>query len=173
MASFDEFYASLDPDVGIRGKQFEKFVKWYLKTDPKWNCLVKNIWLWDEHPKREEWGPDNGIDLVFEHINGEIWAVQAKCFGPQNSIRKEHMDSFIAESSDSRFHKRLLVTSTNNIGPNVDRLLKRQKVTRILLDDLANSDLEFPENPTDYINAKRKDPPSPFPHQEEAIKNIQ
>ena len=30
MATFDEFYASLDPDVGIRGKQFEKFVKYNL-----------------------------------------------------------------------------------------------------------------------------------------------
>ena len=28
MATFDEFYSSLDSDPGIRGKQFEKFVKW-------------------------------------------------------------------------------------------------------------------------------------------------
>ncbi len=25
MATFDEFYASLDPDSGIRGKQYDKF----------------------------------------------------------------------------------------------------------------------------------------------------
>tara|TARA_B100000965_G_scaffold401280_1_gene424794 strand:+ start:2698 stop:2805 length:108 start_codon:yes stop_codon:yes gene_type:complete len=33
LATFDEFYASLDPDIGIRGKQFEKFVNWFLKTE--------------------------------------------------------------------------------------------------------------------------------------------
>ena len=108
MATFEHFYKTLRSDDKVKWKDFEKFVKWYLKTDPRWMSLVKEIWLWDEHPKREEWGPDNGIDLVFEHINGEIWAVQAKCFAPQNSIRKDHMDSFIAESSDSRFQKRHL-----------------------------------------------------------------
>ena len=31
MATFEEFYKSLDPDSGVRGKQFEKFVKWFLR----------------------------------------------------------------------------------------------------------------------------------------------
>ena len=55
MATFDEFYSSLDSDPSIRGKQFEKFVKWFLKNDPVWASKVKEIWLWDEHPKRSEW----------------------------------------------------------------------------------------------------------------------
>ncbi len=72
MATFDEFYASLDPDVGVRGKQFEKFVKWFLKTDPTWASQVEEIWLWNEYPKR--WGADCGIDLIFTHKNGQTWA---------------------------------------------------------------------------------------------------
>ena len=114
MATFDEFYSSLDSDPRIRGKQFEKFVKWFLKNDPVWASQVKDIWLWDEHPKRSEWGPDCGIDLVFESYLGDVWAVQAKCFAPESSIKKEDMDSFISESSDSRFQGRLLVASTYN-----------------------------------------------------------
>ena len=150
MATFEHFYKSLNPNSQVRGKEFEKLVKWFLQTDPRWNNLVKKVWLWDEHPQRDEWGPDCGIDLVFEDLIGNNWAVQAKCFDSHNSIRKEHMDSFIAESSDSRFQKRLLVTSTDNIGPNVDRLLTRHKVVRILLDDLINSDIEYPDNPNKY-----------------------
>ena len=57
LATFDEFYASLDPDVGVRGKQFEKFVKWFLKTDPIWVSQIDEIWLWNDYPKR--WGFDN------------------------------------------------------------------------------------------------------------------
>ena len=34
MASFNEFLLSFDPDPGKRGKQFEYFVKWFLKNDP-------------------------------------------------------------------------------------------------------------------------------------------
>ena len=74
MATFDEFYASLEPDVGIRGKQFEKFVKWFLKTDPTWASQVDEIWLWNEYPKR--WGADCGIDLVLIDKSGKTWAVQ-------------------------------------------------------------------------------------------------
>ena len=68
MTTFDEFYASLDPDIGIRGKQFEKFVKWFLKTDPTWASQIDEVWLWNEYPKR--WGPDCGIDLIFTHKKG-------------------------------------------------------------------------------------------------------
>ena len=89
MATFDEFYISLDPDSGIRGKQLEKFVKWFLKTDPVWKSQVKEVWLWDEHPKRSEWGPDCGIDLVFNDQEGKCWAVQAKCFSSKGSIKKK------------------------------------------------------------------------------------
>ena len=72
MATFDEFYKSLDPDSGVRGKQFEKFVKWFLKTDPVWKSQVKEVWLWDEHPQRSEWGPDCGIDLL-ESLEDWVW----------------------------------------------------------------------------------------------------
>jgi hypothetical protein len=34
-AQFPDFYQSLDPDPLKRGKQFEHFVKWFLKTDPQ------------------------------------------------------------------------------------------------------------------------------------------
>ena len=63
MATFDEFYAFLDPYIGIRGKQFEKFVKWFLKTDPNWASTVDEVWLWNEYPQR--WGSDCRIDLIF------------------------------------------------------------------------------------------------------------
>ena len=149
MATFEEFYISLDPDSGIRGKQFEKFVKWFLKTDPVWKSQVKEIWLWDEHPNRSEWGPDCGVDLVFNDHEEKTWAVQAKCFSPEGSIKKEDMDSFIAESSDSRFQGRLLIASTDRIGTNADRVLKRHEVVRFLLEDFRTSQIIFPESPKD------------------------
>ena len=63
MASFSQFLNSFDPET--KGKQFEVFVKWFLKNDPEWSTQVDQIWLWDEYPER--WGPDCGIDLVFKH----------------------------------------------------------------------------------------------------------
>ena len=35
MAEFSKFLDSFDPDT--KGKQFEIFVKWFLKNDPEWS----------------------------------------------------------------------------------------------------------------------------------------
>ena len=82
MATFLELYQSLDDDPLKRGKQFERFAKWFLKNDPEWSTQVDQVWLWEEYPER--WGIDCGVDLVFRHKNGETWAVQAKCYSPDS-----------------------------------------------------------------------------------------
>ena len=78
MASFSEFLSTFDGDLNRRGRQFERFVKWFLKNDPEWATQVQDVWLWDDYPGR--WGPDCGIDLVFKSKIGKTWAVQAKCY---------------------------------------------------------------------------------------------
>ena len=62
MASFERFIGSLHSDADKRGKQFERFVKWFLTHDPEWSTQVDQIWLWDDFPGR--WGRDCGIDLT-------------------------------------------------------------------------------------------------------------
>ena len=52
MATFLELYQSLDIDPQKRGKQFEHFVKWFLKNDPEWSTQVAQVWLWEEYPER-------------------------------------------------------------------------------------------------------------------------
>lgn len=56
MATFTSFVETLTTD----GKQFEHFVKWFLKNDPEWSTQVVEVWLWDEWPGRL--GSDCGID---------------------------------------------------------------------------------------------------------------
>jgi len=75
MATYSEFLESIYRD-GNDGKAFEHFVKWFLTHDPEWSTQVDKVWLWDEWPGR--WGPDKGIDLVFEDHN--IAAIIVKLF---------------------------------------------------------------------------------------------
>ena len=173
MATFDEFYKSLDPDSGIRGKQFEKFVKWFLKTDPEWQSQVEEVWLWDEYPER--WGRDCGIDLIFKHKNGKTWAVQSKCYSPENDISKSEIDSFLSESSDARIDGRLLIASTDGIGRNALQVIERQEkqVVCFLLNQFRQSEIEYPESPNDLSTGRRKDPRTPRPHQIEAIDAVE
>ncbi|MBU3598565.1 DEAD/DEAH box helicase [Polynucleobacter bastaniensis] len=169
MATFNEFLLSLDPDYGKRGKQFEHFVKWFLKNDPEWSTQVDQVWLWDEYP--DSWGRDCGIDLVFKHKNGENWAVQAKCYAATTSITKADVDSFISESNRDGIDKRLLIATTDLIGPNAKQVCDAQDkpVTRFLLSHFEDADIEYPANLDDLPKAKRKEKPKPREHQIEAI----
>ena len=128
-----------------RGGVFEKlFSKWFLENDPYWKTQVKQVWLWDDWPGR--WGRDKGIDLIFKHKNGETWAVQAKCYKEEYSITKTDIDKFLSESNRPRIHKRLLMATTNRLGPNAIEVMDGQEkmVVRYLLDDFRNSGLEYP-----------------------------
>ena len=172
MATFDQFYASMDPDKNVRGDQFEKsFVPWFLKTDPNWKSLVDQdkIWLWDDYPKR--WGRDCGIDLVFQDKNGKHWAVQSKCFHPNNSIPKNEINKFFSESNDKRIHGRVLIATTDRISDNAKQMIERQEkqVVCFLLDNFRKSEVEFPSSLKDLNKGKRKDPRTPRKHQNRAI----
>jgi predicted helicase len=124
VASFLELYQSLDDDPLKRGKQFERFAKWFLKNDPEWSTQVDQIWLWEEYPER--WGIDCGVDLVFKHKNGETWAVQAKCYSPGRDITKYDVDKFLSESNRKDIDKRLLIATTDRIGPNARQVCDAQ-----------------------------------------------
>jgi predicted helicase len=54
MASFAEFLSTLDDDINRRGKQFERFIKWFLKNDPEWATQLDEVWLWNDYPG--QWG---------------------------------------------------------------------------------------------------------------------
>jgi superfamily II DNA or RNA helicase len=175
MATFDQFYASMDPDKKVRGDQFEKsFVPWFLKTDPNWKSLVDQdkIWLWDDYPKR--WGRDCGIDLVFQDKNGKHWAVQSKCFHPDNSIPKNEINKFFAESNDKRIHGRVLIATTDRISDNAKQMIERQEkqVVCFLLDNFRKSEVEFPSSLKELNKGKRKKIRTPNPHQTLAIQDV-
>ena len=170
MSSFDSFISSFDSDK--KGIQFEHFVKWFLINDPKWSTQIDDVWLWDEYPDR--WGPDCGVDLVFRHKNGEIWAVQAKCYDSQYSITKKDVDTFLSESNRKDIDKRLLITSTDKVGKNARQVCKAQdkSVTFYLNSDFDNSAIDYPSSLSELVKAKPKPLPTPDQHQDEAIKAV-
>ncbi len=169
MAEFRDFHKSLNADPAKRGKQFEHFVKWFLTNEPEWATQVAQVWLWDEYPER--WGIDCGIDLVFKHKNGELWAVQAKCYSPDYDITKHDIDKFLSESSRSSISKRLLIATTDRIGANAKQVCDGQEktVVRYLLSNFESAEIDYPARFEDLYQAKLKERPTPRTHQVEAI----
>lgn len=169
MNTFHQFLSTFDSDTGRRGKQFESFVKWFLINDPEWSSQVDTVWLWDEFPQR--WGRDCGIDLAFRHKNGEIWAVQAKCYSPEYQITKHDVDKFLSESNRKEIDKRLLISTTDRLGANARQVCEAQdkQVVRYMLSHFEDSSIQYPESLSDLNSAKPKPKPKPRTHQIEAI----
>jgi predicted helicase len=172
MASFGEFLSTFDGDMNRRGKQFERFIKWFLKNDPEWATQVEGVWLWDEYPGR--WGRDCGIDLVFRDKTGGVWAVQAKCYSPNYEITKADVDKFLSESNRKQINHRLLIATTDGIGANARQVLSAQEksVVRYHLADFENAAVDYPDSIERLAQGKRKPPPEPRPHQIEAVDNV-
>jgi predicted helicase len=159
MASFPEFLSTFDGDINRRGKQFERFIKWFLKNDPEWATQVEDVWLWDEYPGR--WGPDCGIDLVFKSKTGKTWAVQAKCYSADYDISKNDVDTFLSESNRKQIDHRLLIATTDRLGANARQVLDAQEksVVRYLLSHFESAAVEFPDRIQSLSTGRRKPPP--------------
>lgn len=165
MTTFSTFVDSFESD----GRLFEGFVKWFLQHEPTWANQIEKVWLWEEYPDR--WGPDCGIDLVFKHRNGEIWAVQAKCYGSDYYIKKDDINSFLSESNRPEIHQRLLIASTDHLGANARRTCEAQEksVVLYLRNEFEQAGISYPKSFRALASAKRKKLPKPRPHQKEAI----
>ncbi|WP_170606389.1 restriction endonuclease [Ruegeria arenilitoris] len=118
MATFTQFVKSIR-EVGNDGKVFEVFCRWFLKNDPKWSTQVQKVWLWDDYP--DKWGPDCGVDLVFQRKDGSHWAVQAKCYDANYYVTKADIDKFLSETNRAGIHGRLLMATTDMLGGNATR----------------------------------------------------
>ena len=113
MATIDEFLRSLEADFGEanKGKRFEVFCKWPFQNDPEWSKTVQTVLLWDDYPYKWQ-RQDLGTDLDFKDNEGQIWAVQAKCFSEHRTTNKGDMNSFSAEII--RFHSFCTENTANN-----------------------------------------------------------
>ena len=168
MTSFGQLIRSIRSRDNY-GRAFEVFVEWFLRNDPEWSTQIDEVWLWEDWPDR--WGPDCGIDLVFRHRNGQIWAVQAKCYDPANSISKKDIDSFLSESNRASIQKRLLLTSTDLMSRNAIRTCDQQEkpVVRFMRQNFEDAAVIYPPDFTELGRGKPKPKPTPRDHQLEAI----
>jgi len=165
--SLDSLLIQLPPEPHLRGEAFERVAEWFLKTDSAYRSELRNVWRWGEWPGR--WGADIGIDLVAETWEGDLWAIQAKGFNPENQVPISEIDSFISASSRPEFAHRLLI-STGKISKNAEyKLSHQEKSTAFLLHPQLS---ERPINWLAFLDQSVSPLPvkkTPRPHQQNGI----
>ena len=55
-----------------KGTRFERLMRSWLRTDPRYSGLFSEVWLWEDFPSRGDFGgKDTGIDLVARTHEGD------------------------------------------------------------------------------------------------------
>lgn len=107
-----EKYREISFSERDKGDRFERLMKAYLLTDPKYSYKFKKVWLWNEFPSKSDLGgKDTGIDLVALTSDGDYWAIQCKCYQEGTTIDKKAIDTFFTTSGRTFKDENLETTS--------------------------------------------------------------
>ena len=164
--------ASSNRDLGDR---FERLICRYLELDPIYVGRFSRVWMWNEFPRKGHVG-DVGMDIVAEErATGEYCAIQCQFYLPDHTLSKGDLDSFFTASGKTLFTSCIIVSTTDQWGPNAGHALAHQSkpVLRLRVQDLDDSpidwskfDLKRPQDPG--LRARKK----PRLQQDEAIKDV-
>ena len=162
------------PSTSEMGTKFEQLMVRYFELDPGLAQQYDKVWRWPDWPGRDG-KPDTGIDLVArERDTGEYTAIQCKFYDPQRKLAKADIDSFFTASGKAPFTNRIIISTTNDWGPNAEEAIKDQitPVQRISMTQLADApidwDVAWPQGELQVDLA----PSEPFTlrkHQQEAL----
>ncbi|ODJ48360.1 helicase [Brochothrix thermosphacta] len=146
--TFDDLIKQINETAGDiqreRGTLFEKLVLAYLKNEPTYQRLYKNVWELSDVPA--EYGipkKDTGVDLVAERFNGDLVAIQAKFY--ENKIGKSEINSFVAELGKSYYQRGLIVSTVDDWNKNAQDTIEHNEkgIELIGLSDLRNSQIDW------------------------------
>jgi superfamily II DNA or RNA helicase len=172
VVAFADLFSQLAADDRVKGKQFEHVCKWFLLNDPEYKTRIAKVWFWDDWMGR--WGKDAGIDLVAEDHDGKLWAIQAKAYEPKYQVTKADVDTFLSESSRAAFSYRLLIASTDKLGPTARRTIDAQEkpVSVVGLTDLLDAAVNWPTNVANLRPSPKPKPAKPHDYQKGAIRDV-
>lgn len=146
--TFDNLIKQINQTAGDvqreRGTLFEKLVLAYLKNEPTYQRLYKNVWELSDVPA--EYGipkKDTGVDLVAEQFNGDLVAIQAKFYG--NKVGKSEINSFVAELGKNYYQRGLIVSTVDDWNKNAQDTIEHNEkgIELIGLSDLRNSQIDW------------------------------
>ena len=177
-----EKYRAISFTEKEKGTKFERLMRSWLLTDPRYERLTQ-VWMWNDFPSRKDFGgKDIGIDLVAKTELGEYWAIQCKCYQDSARIDKPEVDSFLSTSSKQfldhetmqtvGFSNRLWISTTNHWGTNAEEAIRNQNppVSRIGLVDLETSPVDWEKlEEGDSGTSARAEGKQPMEHQLRAI----
>ena len=150
-------------NVAELGTRFERLTKDFLKIDPLYTRRFKKVYLWKEWPKRD--GIDTGIDLVAEQFDGNLCAIQCKCYAEDGSIDTKSVAKFLAKASSLKIGSTILVYTGDSITGHARKIMHDTRTQILRSDNFRSSSIDWSDFPR---LARIKNPKTLRPHQQEA-----
>ena len=145
-----------------KGTRLEKITKAFIEQDKAAHQRFSHVWLWNDWPERGN-RQDTGIDLVArERDTGNLVAIQCKYRKPGTTLYLHDLSTFFTGLGHTDFSEGIIVSTTENWGPNVENALKsRDKpVARWGVWHFDNSSIDWSKfrlgNPSDLASKETK-----------------
>ena len=145
-----------------KGDLFEKVVKAFIQQDKARSERFSHVWSWYEWPGRNN-RTDIGIDLVArERDSGNLVGIQCKFRKPGSTLYLENIATFLTALGHVEFSEGIVVSTTENWGPNVENSLKNRDkpVARWGVWHFENSSIDWTKfrlgNPSDLASKEAK-----------------
>ena len=111
-------------DTTEKGTRLEKITKAFIEQDKTAHQRFSHVWLWNDWPERGN-RQDTGIDLVArERDTGSLVAIQCKYRKPGTTLYLDDLATFFTGLGHTDFSEGIIVSTTENWGPNVENALK-------------------------------------------------
>lgn len=135
------------------GRDFERLVCDFFKSDKYYSQRFSKVYMWNEWEGRE--GQDIGIDIVAREQlpsykqTAKNCAIQCKCYDDNTTLSQDDVSAFIAEArADSNFSSMILVFTGEKISKHAASKLHRNKVQIITKDHFDESGVDWSKYPT-------------------------
>lgn len=158
-----------------KGTRFERLIAEFLRVDPVFADQFSQVFLWQDWPGREG-QHDTGIDLVaVDKVTGANTAIQCKFYGPESTISKSDIDTFLSASGKEGFQQRIIVSTTDKWNAHAETAIQGQQipVRRIGLADLEASGVDWGAfdwaSPQELVVQPKK---TLLPHQQQALDDV-
>ena len=149
------------------GDRFEKITESFLKTDKLYANRFHKVWLWKSWPKND--GADTGIDLIAEQTDGELCAIQCKCYADDGNLDMKTVATFLAKASSLKLKHKILVYTGDSLTNHAKKVLTDSKTTIITPEHFRQSSIDWTHFPNISI---RKNPKKLRLHQQSALDDV-
>ena len=149
------------------GDRFEKVMLDFFKVDRHYgNRFGNRIWLWEKwaHDNGIE-RPDEGIDIVAEENNGDLCAIQCKCYADDGSIDLNALGTFMTAAGTYNMKNLILAYTGDHVTEKAEFHLKKRNGAILTQETLRSAAVDW----SGFPRLKVKNPHDLRVYQQDAL----